>query len=147
MNQVRSLLAVVAAALALAACQGAGSITDPTFRDSKAAPGPKAGSGVHADNGGSVGSGHDVVPCENGGGLGSGSGASAACTDTGGFVGSGYRSERSVSASGTGARPTPPSRGPHGFAPKAPAGARTDCAPPSADSGGFVGSGYNYCPT
>ena len=50
MNQVRSVLAVVAAALALAACEGAGSITDPAFRNSKAAPGNQAGSGFHNDN-------------------------------------------------------------------------------------------------
>jgi hypothetical protein len=124
MNQVRSLLAVVAAALALAACEGAGSITAPALRNGKAAPNTQSGSGFHADNGGMGGSGYDLAPT--------------------GSMGSGSIVVSANGASTSGASHRPIIRQPRGFAvPTRPAVA-SECI--VADNGGFGGSGYNFCP-
>jgi hypothetical protein len=151
MNQVRSVLAVAAAALALAACEGAGSITDPTFRDSKAAPRTTAGSGFHTDIGGWVGSGYDVTTCtSNTGTLGSGYDATSGCAsaENGGTYGSGNRIAPSATPSKAGGLHTPISRpGPRGAEPSPQNGGQADCVPPSTESGGWIGSGYNYCPS
>jgi hypothetical protein len=146
MNQVRTVLAVFTAALALAACEGTGSITDPGFRNSKAAPTAQAGSGFHRDNGGWVGSGYDAATCDNTGTLGSGYDASTACyaADNGGTFGSGYIVTPDRSHAMPGIRPTPvhgkQSIGDKGTAPGRPT---LDCV---RDNGGTYGSGYNVCP-
>jgi hypothetical protein len=174
MNQVRPLLAVVAAALTLAACEGTGSITDPAFRSDKAAPAAHAGSGLHADNGGWVGSGYDLIPCQNGGLV-----AGCPSGDSGGFVGSGYdltacenggtygsgydACTAGLAAGNTGTlgsgyspavvgMPGVPGvrhrsfQRPSAAAPRLDVSAPTvaDCVPPS-ENGGWVGSGYNFC--
>jgi hypothetical protein len=127
MNQVRSVLTVAAAALALAACEGAGSITDPTFRDSKAAPRTTAGSGFHADNTGSAGSGYNVAPCTSPDGV---------CAQASLSSGS------AISAAPT--RPLSVYDRSHPTKARPAAGTLSDCM--LADNTGSAGSGYNYCP-
>ncbi|MDB4951085.1 MAG: hypothetical protein JWM27_3734 [Gemmatimonadetes bacterium] len=174
MMHVRPALAAFALAALLAACDAGRSPTDPGFRNSKAAPGDRAGSGVtmHADNGGTYGSGYNLDPClantgtsrdcasfDNGGTYGSGYDL-APCVSNTGSAGSGYNAPgmcpppESTGFGGSGYLRTP-TRG--GHAPIAPAtkaaakGPHADdttpppCIPPE-ENGGTYGSGYNYCP-
>ena len=136
MKHVRPLLAVVAAALTLAACVGTGTITDPAFRNDRAAPAAHTRGGFHADNTGAGGSGYDVQ-CANGGTFGSGYNTGTGCTSASVAPSTGIGTK-------PGTRPTPfhrPDAGTQLSRPRPSA----DCIPDLLNTGAG-GSGYNYCP-
>jgi hypothetical protein len=181
MMHVRPALVAFALAASLAACDAGRSLTEPTFRDAKAAPGDRTGSGsvMHVDNGGTYGSGYNLSACAaNTGGAGSGYETPVGCAslDNGGTYGSGHdlapcTGNTGGAGSGYGtpgacpqpentgfgesgrvmptriaghAEPTLIPRGGPAHSPELPA--RADCVVRTPDNGGWVGSGYNYCP-